>query len=104
MITHSLWFLSWNVRGLGQTSRCEDVLAELIAQRPSVVALQETKLQDANVAKLKLFLPSRLLTCVARASVGASGGILTAWDASVCSLVSVEEMRRGNTRSPRVFP
>ena len=32
-------FFSWNVRGLGQSSRCDDILSELISTRPSIAAL-----------------------------------------------------------------
>lgn len=88
MITRCLSFLSWNVRGLGQTDRCEDVLSALISQRPTVAALQETKLTTLTPSKKKLFLPSRLASCATRPSIGASGGILTAWDSSVLSLCS----------------
>jgi hypothetical protein len=49
MLTRTLSFLSWNVRGLGQSCRCDEVLVELILQRPSVVAIQETKLQARAV-------------------------------------------------------
>jgi hypothetical protein len=63
-------------------------LAELIAARPSFAALQETKLPVLEPLKLKSFLPHRLSNCVSCHSNGASGGILTAWDASLCSLDS----------------
>jgi hypothetical protein len=51
-----------------------------------VVALQETKLQQLDPIKLKSFLPLRLSAHIACHSIGASGGILTAWDSSVCTL------------------
>ncbi|KAF8670729.1 hypothetical protein HU200_050394 [Digitaria exilis] len=91
MLTHTLSFLSWNIRGLGQNTRCEDVLSELIAQRPSVVALQETKLHSLSDSKRKSFLPTRLSTYATRPSVGATGGILTAWDATVLTMVTAVE-------------
>ena len=75
-----LSFCSWNVRGLGQTTRRDDVLAELISARPTFVVLQETKLQSLEVHKPSSFLPFRLRSCVARDAIGASGGMLTAWD------------------------
>lgn len=88
MLTHTLTFFSWNVRGLGQEQRCSDVLSELISQRPTLVALQETKLNQVERAKLRSFLPARLSSHSDLPSVGAAGGILTAWDDSVCSLRS----------------
>lgn len=91
MNKHTLALMSWNVRGLGHSSHCDDVLAELIAQRPTLVALQETKIQDLTISKARQFLPSRLLCFETRASNGASGGILTAWDQTVCTMISSEE-------------
>ncbi|KAF8658077.1 hypothetical protein HU200_059542 [Digitaria exilis] len=91
MLTHNLSFLSWNVRGLGQSKRYEDVLSELITQHPSLVALQETKLTEVPPCKRKMFLPSRLTCFATRQSDGAAGGILTAWDARVFSLYSTDE-------------
>jgi len=82
----SLSICSWNVRGLGQASRRDDVLAELISVRPTIAALQETKLPSLLVQRPTSFLPSRLRHCVARDSTGASGGILTAWSDDSCCL------------------
>ena len=87
-MNRQLSFCSWNVRGLGQTTRRDDVLAELISTRPTFVALQETKLQSLEVHKPSSFLPCRLRSCVARDAIGASGGMLTAWDQQVCSLIN----------------
>ncbi|KAF8647670.1 hypothetical protein HU200_065308 [Digitaria exilis] len=80
--------LSWNVRGLGQTTRCDDVLCELVAQRPSFVALQETKLSNIDARKRKTFLPTRLSDFAFKESHGAAGGIVSAWDSSFCTLRS----------------
>jgi len=85
MLTKTLSFFSWNVRGLGQASRCEDVLSELLSSRPSFVALQETKLQHTSALKAKTFLPKRLSSWDTINSTGASGGILSAWDNNLCS-------------------
>jgi hypothetical protein len=59
MVTPSLSF-SWNVRGLGQDCRSEDVLAELISVRPTFAAIQETKLSSLDSKKKNTFLPTRL--------------------------------------------
>ncbi|KAG2622330.1 hypothetical protein PVAP13_3NG329201 [Panicum virgatum] len=91
MISKSLSFFSWNVRGLGQSSRCEDVLSELITNCPTFVAIQESKLTDPSNTKLKSFLPTRLLNSAFANARGASGGILTAWDDRTCSLASSSE-------------
>ena len=88
LLNKTLTFFSWNVRGLGRTSRCDDVLAELASTRPSFVALQETKLSQLTGVKRNSFLPVRLASCATVNAEGASGGILTAWDSTVCRLES----------------
>ena len=88
MLNKMLTFFSWNIRGLGHTSRCDDVLAELASTRPSFVALQETKLSHLTGVKHNSFLPVRLASCATVNVEGASGGILTAWDSTVCRLES----------------
>lgn len=82
----SFTLFSWNVRGLGQSGRCEDVLSDLISTRPNFAALQETKLSHISVGKRNSFLPKRLSSFAAKNSVGTSGGILTAWDDALCTL------------------
>nr|CAB3445827.1 unnamed protein product [Digitaria exilis] len=61
---------------------------ELIYQRPSFVALQETKLNNLNRSSLRSFLPARLTGYAELPAQGASGGILSAWDDSVWNVRS----------------
>lgn len=53
--------------------------------------MQETKLHELVASKTRSFLPSRLSTYAGKLALGASGGILTAWDASVCTLRCADE-------------
>ncbi|CAN6282627.1 unnamed protein product [Urochloa humidicola] len=102
MNNRSISFFSWNVRGLGQACRRKDVLSELISCRPTFAALQETKLSNLEQRDLSTFLPTRLKNCVTRPSLGASGGILTAWDDRSCSLRDYAEgVYRGEARANR---
>ena len=41
----------WNVRGLGDSNKCSLVKDALLASHPSVVCLQETKLQVVDTFK-----------------------------------------------------
>jgi len=91
MLSKSFSFFSWNVRGFGHSSRCEDVLTELLSVRPSFVSLQETKLPHLTNVKKRSFLPARLASCATVDATGASGGILTAWDSTLCTIVSTVE-------------
>ena len=80
---------SWNVRGLGDDSKCCDVKANLIGRGLHVICLQETKLQDITPLKASSFLPPGFSSSfVLKPSAGASGGILSAWDSSSLRLVT----------------
>lgn len=70
--------LFWNVRGLGQDDKCEDVLMELINASPSIIKLQETKLSSFSLAMACSFLPSQLSAHITKDADGASGGIALA--------------------------
>jgi exonuclease III len=72
-----LLFASWNVRGLGQRRKRDDVKAA-IDSLPSFACLQETKLVDVSPFIASSFLPPSLRSFVLKPSRGASGGILTA--------------------------
>ncbi|XP_066323872.1 uncharacterized protein [Miscanthus floridulus] len=80
--------LTWNVRGLGQDDKCDDVLMELITASATIVGLQETKLSSLTPSKARSFLPARLSSYISKDEVGAAGGIVLAWDPSIFYLCS----------------
>jgi len=59
------------------------VLAEMISASSDIVLLQETKLPDVPLHKRLSFLPRRLDEITFIPSIGAVGGIITAWNGSV---------------------
>jgi hypothetical protein len=42
----SFSFISWNVRGLGDSEKCGDVLYNLTIAKPSFVVMKETKISN----------------------------------------------------------
>jgi len=83
----SFYFVSWNVRGLGDSDKCGIVRNAICDVKPSIVCLQETKLQNIDFFKAKSFLPSNLASShVCAPADGTRGGILTAWDPALFSL------------------
>ena len=88
---------SWNVRGLGEQSKCDSVLSELLSMQVAIACLQETKLSSPDGRKTRSFLPSRLSSHCILDSIGAAGGVITAWDPNLFSLISVT--RTSNTLS-----
>ena len=87
-MNRSISFCSWNVRGLNDSIKCGNVLAELLSALPDVVLLQETKLQSISPFKLRSFLPRRLHGFSYNSSNGSAGGILTAWNSTTFTLVT----------------
>ncbi|CAN6343421.1 unnamed protein product [Urochloa humidicola] len=86
--TRPLSILSWNVRGLGDRLKCNNVRLA-IHTHPTLVCFQETKLTSIDNFKAATFLPQPLASSFTYLpSLGASGGVLTAWDLAVLSLTS----------------
>ena len=83
-----LSFSSWNIRGLGDQRKCEQLKAAYDLSPPSVLCIQESKLSDISSFKASSFLPPSLRSFVFKPSNGASGGIITAWNANLLDLVS----------------
>ena len=63
----------------------------------AIACLQETKLSSPDSRKTRSFLPSRLSSHCILDSIGAAGGVITAWDPNLFSLISVT--RTANTLS-----
>jgi exonuclease III len=78
MINMNYPFCSWNLRGLGQKTKCNDVLAELIDINPSLILMQEIKLSEIISLKAKTFLRRRLQSFSYKPANGSAGGILNA--------------------------
>lgn len=78
----------WNVRGLGDDDKCTVVNSAVVDMSPAVLCMQETKLRAPTSFKLKTILPRSLSANECIDADGASGGILTAWDASNWQLLS----------------
>jgi hypothetical protein len=70
---------SWNVRGLGDSDKCDNVHVDLLFAKPSVVGLQESKLGPVWSSKAASFLPQPLCAFDSVDSIGASGGLVSAW-------------------------
>lgn len=83
--------LSWNCRGLGHPSK-KAALRELInSEKPEIILIQETKLDQTDINKL--ISQQRQYSGCASEARGASGGILTMWDNSrwICSYTNIHQ-------------
>jgi exonuclease III len=79
VVCKKLFVCSWNTRGLNDDDKCTDVKRNLSAQPLDVICLQETKLSGVSRSKAASFLPPGFANLSSIDSVGASGGLITAW-------------------------
>jgi exonuclease III len=79
------------VRGLGQKTKCDELLSKLINIKPSVLLLQETKLHDITNQKAKTFLPNHLNAFAYKPSIGSAGGILNAASNNCFNIKSITQ-------------
>jgi exonuclease III len=84
---------SWNTQGLGCLKKRPVVRDSISSANPSIICVQETKLAAVDRFVLSSFLPSNLSCFETVDAIGSSGGILTAWDAGLYSLVSAHRCR-----------
>jgi hypothetical protein len=70
---------SWNVRGLGDSDKCDSVKADLAFARPSLVGLQESKLGPISVSKAASFLPLFSTPTSLSTLLALRGGLVSAW-------------------------
>jgi exonuclease III len=74
--------ISWNIRGLGGLEKRKEVRKLVGDLRPSILCLQETKLQTCDNSLCLSLWGNSPHAFSFRPSAGASGGILTLWDSS----------------------
>ncbi|KAJ3672429.1 hypothetical protein LUZ60_007150 [Juncus effusus] len=86
-------FITRNVRGLNKDTKRGQVRDNLLAERPDFVCLQETKLKEYTPQIHRSIVGSRLRSYVTLDSLGASGGILMAWNDNLFNLVSCSKQR-----------
>ena len=80
-------YASWNCRGLGSKAK-EEALKDIIRiNKPDILFVQETKLEDSTLYKARNMFwkngPGKAIS-----SRGASGGIATFWDATKFDLLA----------------
>ena len=75
--------LNWNIRGLNSPDKWLAIRQKIEESVAGVVCIQETKRENFDLAYIHNFCPQRLNKFEFLPSIGASGGILTAWNGSM---------------------
>ena len=79
--------ISWNVRGVNDPNKRKVIKNLFRSHRANLVCLQETKVQDMNIDKMRSLGVGRCLNWKALNTEGFAVGILLLWDNSRISLV-----------------
>ena len=75
--------LNWNVRGVNSSDKWLAIRQKIEESAACIVCIQGTKREVFDLAYIHNFCPQRYNKFEFLPSVGASGGILTAWNASL---------------------
>ena len=75
--------LNWNIRGINSRDKWNAISNKIEESACVVVCLQETKREEFDLQYLRKFCPKRISKFVFLPSIGASGGILNAWNDSI---------------------
>ena len=82
--------ISWNIRGVNEPEKRKVIRNFIWAQRVDLVCLQETKIQEMNIALVRNIEVGRFLGWKALNIEGIVGGILLLWDRRRIELVESE--------------
>lgn len=81
-------FLSWNVRGLNDPTKCTIVKSVIRNCKCSVVCVQETKLSSISLDKFRSVCGFHILDFRTLDAVGTRGGLLSAWNPALFDCVN----------------
>ena len=76
----NLKILSWNVRGVNDSSKRKLIKAIMRKQRADLLCFQETKMQVMSEGVVRSLGSGRFLEWRALDAIGSTGGILVCWD------------------------
>lgn len=80
MKVKKLKIMSWNVRGLGDSSKCNVVRNSIRQARCDVCCLQETKMNTTDFQFYSLVFPSYFeRNVVGISAIGTAGGCVIGW-------------------------
>ena len=86
MASQPLELLVWNVRGLNSPARRNAIFQVATAANPSIVCLQETKLEVVTSEIIRHCLGNKFEKFFYLSASGTRGGVLIAWDPIVVAL------------------
>lgn len=97
MNNKSWQILCWNIRGTNAQGKWDALWDKIEESACSIICLQETKREHFDAAFLQKFAPRHFDQFDFVPSVGASGGLLVAWNSSILIGQVIEKKQFGMT-------
>ena len=97
MSTRNWNVLCWNIRGINGNKKWDAVRDKINESGCSIVCLQETKCENFDTPFIRQFIPKRLDKYEFVPTIGASGGILVAWNSNLFSGQVLDSQQFGIT-------
>ena len=89
--------LCWNIRGINGNKKWDAVRDKINESGCSIVCLQKTKHENFDTPFIRQFIPKCLDKYEFVPSIGASGGILVAWNSNLFSGQVLDSQQFGIT-------
>ena len=86
----NLKLLSWNVRGVNESTKRKVIKSVIRKQKVDLFCIQETKIQDMTDRVVRSLGTGRFLEWKALNACGSAGGILICWDKRALELLEWE--------------
>ena len=87
----NLKILSWNVRGVNDSSKMKLIKSVVRKQKVDLFCIQETKMQVMSKRVVRSLGPGRFLDWRALNAMGSAGGVLICWDKRSLEILDWEE-------------
>ena len=87
----NLKILSWNVRGVNDSSKMKLIKSVVRKQKVDLFCIQETKMQVMSKRVVRSLGPRRFLDWRALNAMGSAGGVLICWDKRSLEILDWEE-------------
>ena len=87
----NLKILSWNVRGVNDSSKRKVIKSVVRKQKVDLFCIQETKMQVMTEGVVRSLGPGRFLDWRVLNAMGSAGGVLICWDKRSLEILDWEE-------------
>ena len=83
--------VNWNIRGINDSDKWNALRNKINEARGDIICIQETKREQFDSKYISNFCPKLINKFDYVPSIGASGGILTAWNGSLFIGETIQE-------------